>query len=95
MKAERKSPNEAASSSQSRSDDLYQVSARSIAAIASGMVDRIRSRVSADSGASTPPGHDPRRVDPLAAEPLDDLLPEPADGDAVAGQLAGSPGRRR
>ena len=56
MKADRKSPNEAASSSHRSNEDLYQASARSIAAIASGIVDRIRSRVSSASGASTPPG---------------------------------------
>ena len=87
MKADRKSPNEAASSAHWSSDDLYQARARSIAAIASGMVDRMRSRVSSASGASTPPGTIHDGMDPLAAEPLDDLLAEAADADAVAGQL--------
>ena len=31
--------------------------------------------------------HDPGRVDPLAAEPLDDLLAEAAEGDAVQREL--------
>ena len=36
-------------------------------------------------------GHDPRRVDPLAAEPLDDLLAEPAQRRSRRGRAPGSP----
>ncbi len=83
-----KSPNEAASSSKRTSEALYQASARSIAAsIASGSPARIRSRVSGRQRRVDAAGHDPGGVDPLAAEPLDDLLAEAAEPDAVAGQL--------
>ena len=40
-------------------------------------------------------GHDPGGMDALAAEPLDDLLAEPADADAVAGELRVGRGPRR
>ena len=56
MYAEGKSPNDAASSSNRTSSPVYHAIARSLAAIASGIAARIRSRVSASSGASTPPG---------------------------------------
>ena len=36
-------------------------------------------------------GHDPSGMHPLAAEPLDDLLPELAHADAVAGNLGIAP----
>src|SRR5215216_816320 len=56
MSAEGKSPKRAASSANRRTDVLYQASARWVAARASGRAARIWSRVSACSGASTPPG---------------------------------------
>src|SRR4029450_12586473 len=56
MNADGKSPKRAASSANRCTDVLYQARARWVAASASGRAAKIWSRVSACSGASTPPG---------------------------------------
>ena len=95
MNADRKSPNEAASSSQREERRL--VPGERPLDRGDRLGDRRQDPVAGLLGERRvdAAGDDPRGMDPLAAEPLDDLLAEAADADAVAGQSWGSPGRLR
>ena len=66
---------------------LNHSSVRSAMASASGIAERIASRFNCGQRLADSAGHHPRRVNSLAAQPLDDLLAELAQADAVARQL--------